>query len=245
MRNIITVYQRELRGYFATPVAYVFLIVFLILSGFLTWGMGGQYERDQADLQAFFGLHPWLYLALVPAITMRVWAEERRGGTIELLLTLPISMGQAVVGKFLAAWIFTGIALLLTFPTWLSVAYLGDPDNGVILASYIGSFLMAGAYLAVGCAISALTKNQVIAFVLTLVLSLLVFVLPGVQLVRDFIDSVAPPFLAETIMRGSFLNRFTSITRGVIEARDVLFFGSVLALFLYANSVFIDLKKAE
>lgn len=245
MRNVLTVFKRELRGYFATPVAYVFLIVFLVLTGFLTWGIGGQYERDQADLQGFFGLHPWLYLALVPAISMRIWAEERRGGTIELLLTLPISMGQAVVGKFLAAWAFTGIALLLTAPTWISVEFLGDPDNGVILASYLGSFLMAGAYLAIGCCLSALTKNQVIAFVLTLVISLLVFVLPGQPLVLDFVGSFAPDFIVDTLQRGSFLTRFNAITRGVIEARDVLFFGSVLALFLYANTVVVDLKKAE
>ena len=165
MKNILSITRRELYGYFATPVAYVFLVIFLILSGLFTFYLGSFYERGQADLSAFFDWHPWLYLFLVPAIAMRLWAEERKNGTIELLMTLPITLMQAVLGKFLAAWIFTAIALFLTFPIWITVNYLGSPDNGIIISSYLGSLLMAGGYLAIGSCISALTKNQVIAFV--------------------------------------------------------------------------------
>src|SRR3954469_20612409 len=174
MRNTFTIFRRELAGYFATPLAYVFIVVFLVLAGILTFFVGDFFERGQADLQSFFGFHPWLYLVLIPALSMRLWAEERKSGTIELFLTLPIRLGEAVLGKFLAAWIFAGIALALTFPFWLTVNFLGDPDNGVIAASYLGSWLMAGAVLAIGAAISAATKNQVIAFIVT---AALVFIL--------------------------------------------------------------------
>src|SRR5919198_4059386 len=167
MRNVYFIFKRELAGYFATPVAYVFLVIFLALSGAFTFFVGNFFERGQADLQSFFTFHPWLYIVLIPALAMRLWAEERRSGTIELFLTLPIRMTEAVLGKFLAAWCFAGIALALTFPFWVTVNFLGRPDNGVILASYIGSWLMAGAMLAVGGCISAMTKNQVIAFVVT------------------------------------------------------------------------------
>jgi ABC-2 type transport system permease protein len=167
MRNVLTIFRREFASYFTTPLAYVFIIIFLVMAGMLTFFVGDFFGRGQADLQPFFAFHPWLYLVLIPALSMRLWAEERRSGTIELFLTLPIRMTEAVVGKFLAAWCFTGIALALTFPFWLTVNFLGNPDNGVILASYIGSWLMAGALLAVGAFISAATKNQVIAFVVT------------------------------------------------------------------------------
>src|SRR6185437_4070529 len=165
MRNIRYIFGRELAGYFATPVAYVFLVIFLAMAGAFTFYLGNFFDRGQADLQSFFAFHPWLYLILIPAIGMRLWAEERKTGTIELFLTLPISITEAVLGKFLAAWAFTGIALLLTFPIWITVNVLGSPDNGVIVASYIGSFLMAGGYLAIASCISAATKSQVIAFV--------------------------------------------------------------------------------
>ena len=170
MRNIITIYKRELGSYFATPVAYVFIVIFLIMSGAMTFYLGNLYERGQADLNPFFQYHPWLYLFLVPAIAMRLWAEERKSGSIELLMTLPISVGESVIGKYIAAWVFIGIALVLTFPIWITINYLGSPDNGVILAAYLGSFLMAGGFLAIGSCISAMTKNQVIAFVLAFVI---------------------------------------------------------------------------
>lgn len=244
MRNVWIVFKRELSAYFATPVAYVFLVVYLILSGYFTWYLGRYYETDQADLQTFFGFHPWVYLALIPAISMRLWAEERRGGTIELLLTMPVSMGQAVAGKFLAAWAFTGVALGLTFTEWLTVGYLGEPDHGVIFASYLGSLLMAGGFLAIGACISAFTKNQVIAFVLSLGVCLL-FILSGFPGVIDFVDAVAPEAVVDAVRSFSFLTHFNGITRGVIQLRDLLFFASLIGFFLYANAVIVDLKKAD
>ena len=244
MRGTMTIFKRELSGYFATPVAYVFLIIFLILSGVFTWQLGSYYDVNQADLRAFFQFHPWLYLALIPALSMRLWAEERRSGTIELLMTLPISTANAVVGKFLAAWAFTGVALLLTATNWLSVNYLGDPDNGVIAASYIGSFLMAGAFLALGSALSSLTKNQISAFVLTFSVSL-VFVLAGFPAVTDAVSGWAPDWLTESVRNLSFLTHFDAITRGVVDARDALFFLSLIALALFATAIVIDLKKAD
>jgi len=244
MKNTWTVFKRELNSYFATPVAYVFLVVYLILSGYFTWYLGRYYSTGQADLQVFFGFHPWLYLALIPAISMRLWAEERRGGTIEWLLTMPLSMGHAVAGKFLAAWAFTAVALALTFTEWWTVGYLGDPDNGVILASYLGSLLMAGGFLAIGSCISALTKNQVIAFVLSLAACLL-FILSGFPGVIDFVGAIAPEIVVDAVRSFSFLTHFNGITRGVIEVRDLLFFSSLIAFFLYANAVIVDLKKAD
>ena len=187
MRNITVIVRRELASYFATPLAYVFIVIFLVLAGALAFFAGNFFERGQADLQPFFTFHPWLYLVLIPALAMRLWAEERKSGTIELFLTLPISMTEAVVGKFLASWAFAAIALALTFPFWITVNILGSPDNGVIVASYIGSLLMAGAFLAVGAALSALTKNQVIAFVLTAALCF-IFTVSGSSLVLGFLD---------------------------------------------------------
>ena len=244
MRNVWIVFKRELAAYFATPVAYVFLVVYLALSGYFTWYLGNYYDTDQADLQTFFGFHPWLYLALIPAISMRLWAEERRGGTIELLLTLPVSMGQAVTGKFLAAWAFTGIALALTFTEWITVGYLGNPDHGVIFASYLGSLLMAGGFLAIGACISAVTKNQVIAFVLSLAVCLL-FILSGFPGVINVVSAVAPEAVVDAVRSFSFLTHFNGITRGVIQFRDLLFFTSLIAFFLYANAVIVALKKAD
>ena len=243
MRITTSIFKRELGGYFATPVAYVFLFFFLVLTGVFTFYIGGFYEREQADLQPFFAFHPWLYLFLIPAISMRLWAEERKSGTIELLMTQPISMTQAVCGKFLAAWCFTAIALALTVPTWITAAYLGQPDNGVIVAGYIGSFLMAGACLAVGACISAVTRNQVIAFVTT-VFVLLGFVLSGFPVVLDWVSGWAPEVLTETVASFSFLTHFNDITRGVIDTRDIVFFGSLIGCFLVANAIIIDLKKA-
>ncbi len=244
MANIWIVFKRELASYFMTPIAYVFIVIFLFLSGIFAFYLGNFFGRGQADLEPFFTFHPWLYLFLIPALAMRLWAEERRSGTIELLLTLPITMLQAVLGKFLAAWAFTAITLALTFPIWLTVNYLGDPDNGVILAAYIGSLLMAGAFLAIGVCISCLTKNQVIAFVVTAVVCLL-FVLSGFPIVLDFFASWAPRFLVEAISSFSFLSHFSAITKGVIDVRDFIYFGSLIAFWLFANAILIELKKAD
>lgn len=184
MSNTGIVFRRELKAYFSTPVAFVFIVIFLVLAGAFTFYLGHFYERAQADLDPFFSFHPWLYLFLVPAISMRLWAEERKTGSIELLMTLPITMTEAVLGKFFAAWCFCGIALALTFPIWISVNYLGTPDNGVIFAAYLGSLLMAGAFLAIGACISAATRNQVIAFIITVAVCF-GFLLSGFPLVLD------------------------------------------------------------
>jgi ABC-2 type transport system permease protein len=244
MRNILIVARRELGGYFTTPVAYVFIVVFLFLIGFLTFQLGNWYEREQADLQPFFEFHPWVYLFLIPAVSMRLWAEERRQGTIELLFTLPVTLAQSVVGKFLAAWAFAGIALLLTFPIWITVNALGKPDNGVILASYVGSFLMAGGYLAVGTFVSAMTKNQVIAFVISVTICF-AFVLAGLPMVLDAITGVAPIWFVDTVRSFGFLTHFSNITTGVVDVRNVTFFVSLIAVCLYMNAVILDLKKAS
>lgn len=242
MNHVWTIFKREFAGYFATPLAYVFIVIFLFTMGAFTFYVGHFYENGIADLSVFFAYHPWLYLFLVPAISMRLWAEERRAGTMELLLTLPIPLWATVLGKYLAAWAFTGIALLLTFPIWLTVNFLGEPDNGVILASYIGSFLVAGGYLAIGTCISATTNNQVIAFVVSVVACFL-FTVSGSPLVLDVFRAVAPMALTEAIASFSFVTHFTAITAGVLDFRDVVFFFSLIALFLAANVVIIDLKK--
>ena len=244
MSQIASIFKREFMGYFATPIAYVFLAIFVFLSGIFTFYMGSFFDRGQADLNPFFQFHPWLYLFLIPALAMRLWAEERRGGTIELLLTLPVTIPQAVLGKFLAAWAFSGIALLLTFPLWITVNYLGDPDNGVILAGYIGSLLMAGAFLAIGSCMSSVTRNQVIAFVLSAVVCL-GFVLSGFPMVLEFFGAWAPSFLVQAVSSFSFLSHFTAISEGVIELRDIVFFISLIVFWLFVNAVVIDLKKAD
>ena len=244
MSPVRIVFRRELASYFATPVAYVFIVIFLVLSGAFTFYLGSFYERGQADLSWFFFFHPWLYLLLVPAISMRLWSEERKSGSIELLLTLPITMLQAVVAKFLAAWAFAGIALALTFPIWITVNYLGDPDNGVILAAYIGSFLMAGAILAVGSCLSALTRNQVIAFVVTAVVCLLLL-LAGHPLVLNFFGSLLPQVLVDAIASLSIWTHFESIRKGVIDVRDLVYFALMIGFWVYASAVVIDHKKAD
>ena len=244
MRNVAIIFRRELAGYFATLLAYVFIVIFLVMAGVLTFFLGNFFERGQADLVPFFGFHPWLYLVLIPALSMRLWAEERKSGTIELFLTLPIRMTEAVVGKFLAAWCFAGIALLLTFPFWVTVNVLGAPDNGVILASYIGSFLLAGAMLAIGAAISSATKNQVIAFVVTAAIAFL-FIAAGSSVVLGVLRDWAPEWLLRTVAAMSFLDHFEAITRGVIDLRDVVYFLSFILAFLGANAILVDLKKAD
>jgi ABC-2 type transport system permease protein len=244
MNPIRIMFRRELASYFATPVAYVFIVIFLVLNGAFTFYLGNFYERGQADLQPFFGFHPWLYLFLIPAISMRLWAEERKSGSIELLLTLPVTMVQAVVAKFLAAWAFAGIALALTFPIWITVNYLGSPDNGAILAGYVGSLLMAGSFLAIGSCISAATRNQVIAFILTVVICFMLL-LAGFPLVLEFAGATLPQFLVDAIASLSFLTHFASISKGVIDLRDLIYFGLMIGFWLYATAVVIDLKKAD
>jgi len=244
MNNLSVVMRRELASYFATPVAYVFIVIFLLMSSTFTFYLGGFYEREIADLEPFFRFHPWLYLFLVPAIGMRLWAEERKYGTIELLLTLPITPSEAVLGKFLAAWLFVGLALILTFPIWLTVNVLGDPDNGVILAAYMGSWLMAGGFLAISACLSAATRNQVVAFILSVVVCFL-FLLSGLPMVLDLFRSWLPQAMVDAVANLSFLIHFSSISRGVIDLRDVLYFALVIGFWLLANRIVLELKKAD
>ncbi len=242
MAGTLTILRRELAGYFTSPLAYVFITIFLMLSGALTFYLGSFFQRGQADLQAFFLFHPWLYLFLIPAVAMRLWAEERKTGTIEFLMTLPISTGQAVAGKFLAAWVFAGIALLLTFPIWVTVNVLGTPDNGVILATYLASWLMAGGFLAIGACLSAVTRNQVIAFVLAAAVCF-VFNLAGIELVQNFLRAWTPAFFADAVGSFSFLSNYQAISQGVIDLRHLLFFGSLIGIALLINTLIVDLRK--
>ena len=235
---------RELRSYFATPLAYVFIVIFLAMMGVFTFYLGGFYERGQADLTPFFNFHPWLYLFLVPAIAMRLWAEERKSGSIELLMTLPVTMWAAVLGKFLAAWLFIAVALALTFPIWITVNYLGDPDNGVIVAAYLGSLLMAGGFLAIGACISAANRNQVVAFIVTVVICFL-FMLAGFPLVLNFFSGWLPTAVLDAISGLSFLTHFNSLSKGVLDIRDVLYFLLVIGAWLYANTIVLELRKAD
>ena len=243
MRNVGIIMRRELASYFATPLAYVFILIFLVLAGSFTFYLGGFYERGQADLDPFFTFHPWLYLFLIPAISMRLWAEERKSGTIELLLTQPVTLWDAVVGKFLAAWLFTALALALTFPLWLTVNYLGKPDNGAILAAYLGSLLLAGGFLAIGSCMSALTRNQVVAFILAVV-ACFAFLLAGFPMVLDAFKW-APQPLINAVASLSFLTHFESISKGVIDVRDLLYFAMLIAFFLIATSIALDVRKAR
>lgn len=244
MSGVLPVFKRELTSYFATPIAYVFIVIFLVLSGVFTFFYGGFYETGQADLAGFFYWHPWLYLFLVPALSMRLWAEERKSGSIELLMTLPIEVWQAVAGKFLAAWAFTAISIALTFPIWITVNYLGDPDNGVIIAAYLGSILMAGGFLAVGACISASTKNQVIAFILSVV-ACFILLAPGLGVVQQLLSGVAPQWLVDGLASLGFQAHFDYISKGVIDLRDLVYFALLIGAFLYANTIVLELKKAD
>ncbi|MGY9006402.1 MAG: ABC transporter permease [Alphaproteobacteria bacterium] len=244
MNVVWVLFRRELASYFITPVAYVFIVIFLALLGALTFFMGGFFDRGQADLAPFFAFHTWLYLLLVPAISMRLWSEERKTGTIELLLTLPVSATQAVLAKFFASWVFTAIALMLTFPIVITVNYLGSPDNGVIAAGYIGSLVMAGAYLAIGACFSAASKNQVIAFVLAVMVSIL-FTVSGTPLVLNFISGWAAPEVINVVAGLSFLANFDAISKGVLDMVNMVYFLSVIALFLFINVILVTLLKAR
>jgi ABC-2 type transport system permease protein len=243
MAALLIVARREWNAYFATPLAYVFLVVFLMLCGFATFELGSFYQHNQADLSTFFSYQPWLYLFLVPAIAMRIWAEERKNGSIELLLTLPLTLRTTVLAKFLAAWLFIALALALTFPVWLTVNYLGEPDNGAILAAYIGSWLMAGAFLSVGCCMSAASKSQVIAFVLT-VTACFLFVLLGMPQLLVSLNGVLSQWLVDVIAQLSLLTHFDAISRGVLDVRDLLFYLLFIACWLSATGIVIEQRKA-
>src|SRR5947209_5496990 len=243
MRELVAVFKREFAAYFATPLAYVFIVIFLFAMGAFTFYIGHFFDNDTADLQVFFGFHPWLYLFLVPAISMRLWAEERRSGTMELLLTLPIPLAATVAGKYLAAWAFTGVALLLTFPVWITVNYLGHPDNGVIFASYLGSFLMAGAYLALTTMVSALTRSQVVAFIVSVVLALFL-ILAGFPPVTNFFVGWAWPWIVDGIAAFSVMTHFESIQKGVLDSRDLIYFLSVIVFSLFTTSVIVRAHRA-
>ena len=243
MGNLGIIFRRELLSYFATPLAYVFIVIFLITNGIFTFELGGFYVRGQAVLP-FFSFHPWLYLFMVPAIAMTLWADERKTGSIELLLTLPIRLSEAVIGKFLAAWVLTGIALLLTFPIWITVNYLGNPDNGVIVAAYMGSWFMAGGFLAIGSCLSACTKNPVIAFILTVAICFL-FVIMGSPILLNAFPQWVPQVLVDAFSAMGFLTHFDSIARGVLDIRDFLFFTVFIAAWLLASAIVIEMKKAN
>ena len=244
MNAVLNLMRREFSGYFATPVAYVFIVIFLVMTGVFTFYLGNFYERGIADLDPFFRFHPWLYLFLVPAISMRLWAEERKSGTIELLLTLPFTLWQVVIAKFLAAWLFLGLALGLTMPVWLTVNYLGAPDNGAILAAYLGSWLMAGGFLAIGACMSALTRNQVVAFILSVV-ACFAFMLSGLPMIMNLFSGWAPQVVLDGIASLSFLAHFADISKGVIDLRDLVYFALVIAFFLVSNMIVLELKKAD
>ena len=244
MNGLLSIYKREFTSYFVTPVAYVFIVIFLFMTGVFTFYLGAFYESNQADLEPFFRFHPWLYLFLIPAISMRLWSDERKSGTIELLMTLPVSITDTVVAKYLAAWSFTAIALSLTFPMWITVNYLGSPDNTVVLASYIGSLIMAGGLLAIGSCISALTKSQVISFVISVVICFM-FILSGFPMVLDLFESWAPQAVVDAVASFSFLTHFTSIKKGVIDIRDVIYFAALITFWLYVNIIIIENKKAD
>lgn len=237
-------FKREFASFFATPVAYVFIAIFLIMSGVFTFYLGSFYERGQADLLPFFNFHPWLYLFLVPAMAMRTWSEERKSGTIELLMTLPITPLQAMIAKFAAAWAILGLSLILTFPLWLTVNYLGDPDNGIILAAYIGSWLMSGAFLAIGICMSALSKSQVVAFIFAVVVSF-IFVLAGTDIVLEAFKGWLPSILLDTIASLSFLTHFESMSKGVLGLKDIGYFLILISAWLYAGLLIINQKKAD
>ncbi len=241
--NIKAITKRELGGYFTSPIAYVFLIIFLLLTGFFTFTIGNFFERGEASLVSFFTWHPWLYLFLVPAVGMRLWSEERRLGTMELLLTMPLTTWQAIVGKFLASWLFLALALALTFPVWITVNMLGAPDNGIIAAGYVGSLFLAGSYLAISCMTSALTRNQVISFILSVVICLF-FILAGYTPVTDLLTRFASPVVVEVVASFSVMTHFEGFQRGVIDLRDFLFFASVIGFALFTTGVIIRSQRA-
>jgi ABC-2 type transport system permease protein len=244
MRNVGIIMRRELASYFATPLAYIFLLIFLVLANLFCFYLGEFFERGQADLNPFFSYHPWLFLFLIPAVSMRLWADERRTGSIELLMTLPVTLWQAVVGKFLAAWAFTTLALVLTFPIWITVNFLGSPDNGAILAAYIGSMLLAAGFLSIGSLASALTRNPVVAFIVAIA-ACFAFLVAGFPLVLDAFRGWAPQVLVDAIASLGFLTHYEAISKGVIDIRDLVYFALLITWFLLATAVVLDVRKSE
>lgn len=244
MKPVVIIMRRELASYFATPIAYVVLVIFLLMANLFAFGFGQLFERGQADLSPFFNFLPWLYVFLIPAVSMRLWSEERKNGSIELLLTQPVTLWQAVLGKFFAAWVFVGIALLLTFPIWITVNYLGNPDNGAILAAYLGSLFVAGGFLAVGSLMSSLTKNQLVAFLLAVWLCFM-FLLAGFPIVTEWLGNWAPQWLVDGVVSLSFLTHFENITRGVLDLRDVLYYALITVFFLLASTVVLEARKSK
>ena len=245
MKNTISIFKRELRGYFLTPVAYIFMILFLWLVTGLTFWFSRIYENRQADLAAFFNWMPILFILFMPAISMRLWAEERKSGTIELLMTLPVTMGQAVMGKFLAAWAFATVSIVMTFPMWVTIGYVGNPDHGTIVTGYLGSILLAGAFIAIGAFVSSMTKNQVVAFIITAFFGFVFFLIgfpPAVELMKSWFF---PEVLLDTVSSLSFFTHFDGLSRGLVEARALTFFGSLIVLSLFLNAIFLDAKKAD
>jgi ABC-2 type transport system permease protein len=243
MKTISTIAKRELKSYFGSPVAYVFIVIFLLLTGFFTFMVGRFFDRGVADLQPLFVWIPWLYLFLVPAVGMRLWSEEIRLGTMELLFTMPVTPWQAILGKFIASWIFLLIALFLTFPLVLTVAYLGQPDLGTLFCGYTGSFLLSGAFLAISCMTSSLTRNQVVSFILSVVIGLFL-ILCGWPPVTDAIVNWAPSWLVDSFAALGVMTHFDGFGRGVIDSRDLLFFLSVIIFFLFITSVILRGRRA-
>ncbi len=244
LSNMLTITRRELSGYFSSPLAYVFIVIFLVLSGFMTFKLGNFFQVNDTNLAlTFFAFHPWLFLVLVPAMAMRLWAEERKSGTMELLFTMPVSVSEAVLGKFLAAWCMLGISLLLTFPIIITVEWLGDPDYGAIISGYIGSFLMAGAYLAIGSFTSSTTRNQVISFVVAVVICLLL-ILAGHPSVSDFFTRLAPSWIPDLLTTTSVLSHFHTMTQGVIDLRDLVYFASIIFCGLFATGIVIQSQRS-
>ncbi len=241
--NIRAIAKRELVSYFSSPVAYVFLVIFLLMTGFFTFMAGQFFLRGEASLISFFIWHPWLYLFLVPAAGMRLWSEERRLGTMELLLTMPIAPWHAIVGKFLASWLFLGLALLLTFPVWITVNYLGSPDNGVIVGGYVGSFLMAGAYLAITSMTSAMTRNQVISFIVSVVICLFL-ILAGWPPVTDLLNSLEWTLVRDLAASMSVMTHFDGFQKGVIELRSLVYFAVVIGFCLFTTGVILRTHRA-
>ncbi|MFM1944462.1 MAG: hypothetical protein RI897_3444 [Verrucomicrobiota bacterium] len=243
--NIVAITKRELTGYFASPVAYVFLVIYLLLSGFFTFMVGRApfFELGQASLVTYFLWQPWLFLFLVPAVAMRLWSEERRLGTIELLFTMPVTSWQAIVGKFVASWLFLGLALLLMFPLWITANYLGDPDNGVILGSFFGCFLLAGSYLAIGCMTSAMTRNQVVSFIVSVVICLFL-ILAGFPPVTNMLSSWFGPTMVNAVASFSVITHFEPFQKGLLDSRDVVFFLSLIGFSLFTTGVILRGHRA-
>jgi ABC-2 type transport system permease protein len=241
--NVKAIAKRELGAYFASPVAYVFIVIFLLLAGFFTFNVGQFFQIGEASLTPFFYWHPWLYLFLVPAVGMRLWSEERRQGTMELLLTMPITTWQAILGKFLASWAFLAIALLLTFPIIITINYLGDPDNGIVFAGYVGSLLLAGAYLAISSMTSAMTRNQVVSFIVSVVICLFL-IIAGYGPVTDLLTNWGSPALVDAIASFSVITHFDPFQKGLIDLRDIVFFLSIIVFALFATGVIIRAHRA-